>query len=207
MILSQLVLNDRHRAVYHDLGNIHAMHQRIMQSFPDEAREKARADWKVLFRVEEDGRMILVQSDLEPDWSRLPDGYLESVESKPIARLLEELKSGQILRFRIKANPTKRDNASRKRVGLRRPADQEAWLRRQAGRGGFEVLEVRIGNAAGVTGRQKEKPDPIRLETALFEGLLRIVEPETFRDTLRKGIGRGRAYGCGLLSVAPSGLS
>ena len=203
MILSRLILNERHRAVYHDLGNVHAMHQRIMQGFPDESRAQARAEWNVLFRVEPDARMILVQSDLQPDWSRLPEGYLEAVESKAIAPLLNALNADQILRFRLKANPTKRDKSSGKRIGLRRPEDQESWLRRQGERSGFEVLELRIGSTGGVTGRPKDKPSPIQLETALFEGLLRIVRPAVFHEALRKGIGRGRAYGCGLLSVAP----
>lgn len=203
MILSRLILNERHRAVYHDLGNVHAMHQRIMQGFPDESRERARADWNILYRIEPDARMILVQSDLAPDWSRLPEGYLEAADSKQIAPLMGALGTQQVLTFRLKANPTKREKSSGKRIGLRSPADQESWLRRQGERSGFELLEVRIAKSGGVTGRPKDKPNPIQLETALFEGLLRVVDPEAFRETLRKGIGRGRAYGCGLLSIAP----
>jgi CRISPR system Cascade subunit CasE len=204
MILSRLVLNERHRAVYHDLGNVHAMHQRIMQGFPDESHDQARSEWNVLFRVEPEARIILVQSDLLPDWSRLPEGYLEVAETKAIASLLSGLTLGQVLRFRLKANPTKRDKSTGKRIGLRRPEEQESWLHRQSTRGGFEVLELRVGSTGGVTGRQKDKPSSIQIETALFEGLLRIMEPEALREMLRKGIGRGRAYGCGLLSVAPS---
>lgn len=207
MILSRLILNERHRAVYYDLGNIHAMHQRIMQGFPDESRAKARADWNVLYRVEPDARTILVQSDCQPDWTRLPDGYLTAAETKSIDPMLNGLSAGQILRFRLKANPTKREKSSGKRIGLRRPAEQESWLQRQGERYGFEVLDVRVGSTGGVTGRKKDTPSQIQLETVLFEGVLRIAAPEAFREALRKGIGRGRAYGCGLLSIAPGTTS
>ena len=44
MYLTKLELNNRDRAVLNDLGNAHKLHQRIMQAFPDEERENARAD-------------------------------------------------------------------------------------------------------------------------------------------------------------------
>ncbi len=137
MYLSKLVLNERDRTVLRDLGNAHALHQRIMQAFPDEQRENPRADWNVLFRQEPDSSIVLVQSGIEPAWTHLPLGYLSdqsdrSVEIKPFEPETSYLQPGEVFQFRLKANPSKRDNQTRKLIGLFKQADQIAWLERQA---------------------------------------------------------------------------
>src|SRR5262249_23416652 len=37
-----------------------------------------------------------------------------------------------------------------------------------------------------------------------FEGVLVVTDPETFRATVASGLGSGKAFGFGLLSVAPA---
>ncbi|GAA1008177.1 CRISPR-associated protein Cse3 [Streptomyces sp. F-3] len=44
---------------------------------------------------------------------------------------------------------------------------------------------------------------PVTLVTVTFEGRLEVTDPEALRRTLTQGIGRARAYGCGLLTLAP----
>lgn len=44
----------------------------------------------------------------------------------------------------------------------------------------------------------------IRIFSILYDGFLRVTEPEAFRITLQAGIGHGKALGLGLLSVAPA---
>jgi CRISPR system Cascade subunit CasE len=41
----------------------------------------------------------------------------------------------------------------------------------------------------------------VTLRTATFEGILTISDLERFRRTLLSGIGRAKAYGCGLLTI------
>jgi CRISPR system Cascade subunit CasE len=38
----------------------------------------------------------------------------------------------------------------------------------------------------------------------LFDGRLQVTDAEVFRRTLTQGIGSGKAFGFGLLSVAPA---
>ena len=40
------------------------------------------------------------------------------------------------------------------------------------------------------------------LVLATFEGVLEVTEPEALRRVLTHGIGRGKAYGCGLMTLA-----
>ena len=149
MYLSKLVLNDRSSSVRHDLSNAHALHQRIMQAFPDQQPGNPRAGWNVLFRQEPDSDVVLVQSGIEPNWTQLPPGYLSDraeipVHTKLFDPQISQLEPGRILQFRLKANPSKRDNETRKTIGLFRPADQLAWLARQAERHGFSVHGTNI---------------------------------------------------------------
>ncbi|CAL9374692.1 CRISPR-associated endoribonuclease Cse3 [Streptomyces sp. enrichment culture] len=43
----------------------------------------------------------------------------------------------------------------------------------------------------------------VTLTTATFEGRLRVTDPALFTDRLLNGIGPAKAYGCGLLTLAP----
>ncbi|MCI5956432.1 MAG: type I-E CRISPR-associated protein Cas6/Cse3/CasE [Clostridiales bacterium] len=41
----------------------------------------------------------------------------------------------------------------------------------------------------------------VSLQAATFEGLLTVTDAERFRRTLTEGVGRGKAYGLGLLTI------
>lgn len=202
MYLSQLVLNTRQTWVLRELGNAHQFHQRIMQAFPDEAdRDAPRQDWQILFRQEPDQDVVLVQSTVEPDWSKLPEGYLLRHQVKSLSLGAEQFPAGQVFQFRLRANPSKRDPKTKKTIGLYHRPDQLAWLERQGDRCGFQLHSADVIPSPNVFGR-KAKAAPIRITTALFHGVLVVTAPEAFLASLQQGIGRGKSYGCGLLSVA-----
>ncbi|MFE6955512.1 type I-E CRISPR-associated protein Cas6/Cse3/CasE [Streptomyces sp. NPDC057696] len=53
--------------------------------------------------------------------------------------------------------------------------------------------------ATAPTGR---KP-PVSLVTVTFDGRLEVTDPDLLRRTLTEGLGKAKAYGCGLLTLAP----
>jgi CRISPR system Cascade subunit CasE len=59
---------------------------------------------------------------------------------------------------------------------------------------------------ARVTGGQRTARSRPRLVfgSALFEGLIEVTDVDLFRQALVQGIGSGKAYGFGLLSIAPA---
>jgi CRISPR system Cascade subunit CasE len=202
MYLSQLVVNSHKQDVYRDLADAHKLHQRIMQGFPDEQHQQPRAEWNILYRQEGDSSVLLVQSDITPDWSRLPSGYLANHNTKSLALMLNQLEVGKQLQFRLKANPSKRDHLTRKIIGLTKRSEQIEWLERQSARSGFKVLSVDVMPTPDIYGRKSKAPQPIKIFSVLFQGALQITDVELFTQALRQGIGRGRSYGCGLLSIA-----
>jgi len=237
MYLSRLVLNPRSRAVRNDLSDCHNLHRTILSAFPQAQKDQggARAGFGVLFRADADPRSgritLLAQSNAEPDWSRLPEDYLlddfDELDNPAVKRVDEKyaaLGDGARLRFRLRANPTKRlpllieNRAGRdrgKRVEIFGEEGQLDWLRRKGERHGFRLLAARVNpsvlNARAspeskITGWRDRSQPPMKFGSVLFEGELEITGAEKFRQTLADGIGSGKAYGFGLLSVAPIGF-
>lgn len=204
MYLSKLVLNERDRKVRSDLGNAHNLHRSIMQAFPDENRENSRAEWNILFRQEPDSEVILVQSDAdaEPDWTQLPQGYLAKHVTKTFDLQASQLKPGQIFQFRLKANPSKRDKESGKLIGMFHRPDQEDWLTRKGKQSGFAIETVDAIPTPNLYGTKAKGTSPIKIFTVLYQGTLQVSDPTLFVEAIRQGVGRGRSYGCGLLSIA-----
>lgn len=107
-----------------------------------------------------------------------------------------------------------------KRVEIKGFDNQLAWLRRKAEAGGFRLDTVNVGDwdelpegapafatpERKVQGRRntRSKPDKLTFASVLFEGELVITDAERFRRVLADGIGSAKAYGFGLLSVAPA---
>ncbi|MEU2941778.1 type I-E CRISPR-associated protein Cas6/Cse3/CasE [Nocardiopsis alba] len=142
---------------------------------------------------------------------------------------LSRLEAGQTWGFRLTANPVhsirRKDGEETKRTAHVTPRHQAGWLlKQQAGRG-FEVLrregtEPALPEIDGydllVHGRDDsgfDKPDPrphrkgarmrVPVVTATFDGRLTVTDPEALRRALCAGIGRAKAYGCGLMTLAP----
>ncbi len=203
MYLSKLTLNPRSKWVRQDLRDPYQMHRTVMRGFPGAVDG---GPGRVLFRVDlprEAGLpIVLIQSEKEPDWTTLEQGYLaRPAECKPF---LPHLAAGQELRFRLRANPTVKRDGKRKAVNGQ---DQRlAWLRRKAEAGGFElgwVVDVDEGLLRGRTGNAPDDHQ-LQLASVRFEGVLRVAEPERMIAALRAGIGSGKGLGFGLLSIAPA---
>jgi CRISPR system Cascade subunit CasE len=239
LYLSRLLLNRPSRLVVRDLGSCQELHRTILAAFPSglAGENGARYGAGVLFRIDDapDGQpRLLVQSRLEPDWSRLPLGYLagsgqkiENPACKRIDEYYDRLRTGQELAFRLRANPTKKvdtkstgDGARRngRRVLLTSDTARQEWLQRKATQHGFTLLgvshagdsaDVRMGQRPDVTGFLRNggasKSRKLTFGTVLFDGRLRIADVPLFRAALEHGVGSGKAYGFGLLSVAQIG--
>lgn len=210
MYLSQLILDLRSRSVLIDLADPYQLHRTLMSAFPI----TLPTDERVLYRIEQQRKIpylsILVQSSTQPDWNNLNQkGYLLIPATVKFFNVLPV--SGQIFRFRLLANPTKRvkgnGSVDGPRVGLMREEDQIAWLERKAGLNGFRVLEVQTIKTVqpDAVKHEKSKIHRIHCEAVRFDGLLQVIEPGLFSAGLARGIGSGKGFGFGLLSLAPAG--
>jgi len=157
MFLSKLVLNSRNRQARRDLASPYELHRTVWSAFPD--TEPGR----IIFRVDADRTsahpVVLVQSDLRPQWGRVKQGGSDYFVAPPEPPKEFELPftRGQRLRFRLRANPTKkvgslskvdrlagaqaRDGHTKngRRVALLREEEQVAWLLHKGEEGGFRI--------------------------------------------------------------------
>lgn len=220
MYLSLLRLNPASAAVQRDLRDVADLHRTIMRAFPSviDPEVEARAYYGILHRLEFEragGRILLyVQSRVEPDWGQLADGYLhpeEGARVKAVGHLYAELKAGRVLRFRLRANPTRKvdtksapDGAKRNgnRVPVRGIEGQVTWLAHKAEEHGFGLLQVHLA-ATGAGEWVKSHSTGRTFQGVVYEGRLVVQDPLSFGEALARGIGPGKAFGFGLLSVGP----
>lgn len=203
MYLSRLILNPRSAAVQRDMNYLNDLHKTVMSAFPDNLDKAAE---RVLFRIERHSPAhlaLLVQSQNEPDWSSLAPNYLLDHPDNPATKAVNlQLYSGQRLAFRLVANPTKHLSAgtgnSGKRIGLYKVPEQIEWLQRKADDNGFVVERVFPTQQQSNDDRRRD----LKFFSVQFDGILQVTAPATFLTAIQSGIGSGKAFGFGLLSVA-----
>ncbi len=256
MFLSRLYLNTKNRKVLRDVSNVVEMHRTVMSMFPQKIEKdaSARDSFDVLHRVEWDKQagsfVVYVKSKLEPDFSKLPANYTaatvdceQPTATRDLEGFLASLGNGSVLRFRLKANATRRlsktkekDSLAGKRVAVRGDKPLMEWLARKGTQHGFELISASIGkdvldvisrptgveqgraiaraaarvladddgeSTTATSAPLPEKKRTITAEGVVFDGRLRITDRGRFLEALRAGIGTGKSYGFGLLSVAP----
>lgn len=145
-------------------------------------------------------RRVLLLSDRRPK-SQVSGGYGE-VSSKPIP---DRFLNHGTYRFKVVVNPTRRDSASRKLVSVRgRKAIADWFAERARPSWGFAISRehLQVGRVEVLEFKSK-KEHPITLAQAHIEGVLQVEHPEKFSRSFRQGIGRARAFGCGLLQIVP----
>ncbi|HEX6937941.1 MAG TPA: type I-E CRISPR-associated protein Cas6/Cse3/CasE [Longimicrobiales bacterium] len=206
LYLSRLLLSPANAQVRAELRSPYEMHRTLSKAFPFEHGTGGGdvVAERVLFRVDPPTRSgaipVLVQSRNRPDWSALTasDGY--HAEPPAVKEFEPSFAAGQRFAFRLRANPTVKRNG--KRFGLYGEREQAEWLHRKGAQGGFvperfgAVIEDRML-------RMERKDDRMEFLAVRFDGVLRVLEPEALLATLATGIGSAKAFGFGLLSLAP----
>jgi len=175
---------------------------------------------------------IIVQSAREPDWDYAFHNAKYFLAAPPQVKTFDpHFAAGQHFCFRLLANPVRK--VSKKSVGangkpleekwrgkdvpvpaselnrwLERRTDAE-WTQPKNSEGkknppGFRIVEITDAQPGYVyvddNGKLKEAR---RRRSALYNGILEVTNPDHFRKTLESGIGPAKAFGFGLLSVAP----
>jgi CRISPR system Cascade subunit CasE len=222
MHLSRLILNPRSRQVQHELADPYELHRTVCRAFPG-ANFKDNESTGILFRVDLHPRTriptLLVQSRQEPDWAFLSinrKDYLLGENDLPLEvknpdtkEINLQLRAGQVLAFRLRANPTiKKDREGKmqgRRVGLIREEDQQKWLERKLESAGAALVSVNIINEQFTRGKlfiEREKEKRMNFLSVQFDGVLQVKDQEKLINTIFTGFGSAKGLGFGLLSLA-----
>ncbi len=216
MYLSRIELNYRRRATIDAVSSLHKLHAAIESSFPLNANKESRNLW----RIDKLGSalFLLVLSNGKPDFTHIVEqyGWPESEqkwETKDYAQLMERIEAGKRWRFRLRANPVHSvkhienmetgESAKRGKVYAHVTVkQQEQWLLERAAKNGFILPEGAFAVVQQEVCRFMRQRKPVTLGIATFEGVLEVNDTQLFLRALTGGIGRAKAYGCGLLTVA-----
>lgn len=198
------------------LASPQKLHAAVESSFPFSADKKFRNLW----RIDRLGSVLylLVLSDGKPDFTHIVEQFgwpsaEQRWETKNYAPLLERIEVGQKWQFRLRANPVHsikqasvlQDMKPSKRGKVYAHVtvqQQEQWLLERAAKHGFRLGENSFCIVQREVRKFKRQGNPVTLGIATFEGILEVEDVALFLRTLTCGIGRAKAYGCGLLTIA-----
>jgi CRISPR system Cascade subunit CasE len=152
---------------------------------------------------------------------------------RPYQPLLDAVVRGREFAFRLRANPVSATRhpqspspAQTERLARARPRGERvphrtvehqlAWLTDRAQGWGFRlpvtadgVPDVRLTARDRVVFTKRDEREAgtqarrVTLQTATYEGRLQVHDPAAARLSLLLGVGPARAYGCGLITLAP----
>lgn len=195
-----------------------------------------RTLWR-LERSDRHRATLYVLSHSRPSWEHLVEqgGWPGSDEPQFQVRayepLLDQLVPGREFAFRLRANPVRStkspespslaqrerlatsDRPRGVRVAHRTAAHQLEWLLGRVEHWGFEVPTTEAGEndvlvvARDVNRFMKGSQHHVTLQTATYEGRLRVRDIARARLSLTAGVGPARAYGCGLITLSPLPMS
>ena len=215
MFLSRCEINPRRRGARPLLASPHALHAAVRFAFPSTTTDGAG---RVLWRLDssEQRHVLYTVSPAAPDFTHLVEqaGWPSTTgwETRDYAPLLNRLRPGQAWRFRLTANPTRsgrrRPEEKTQRFGHVTVAQQTEWRVTRSAAWGFAIpgadqnVPVSLLQQRAVRTFRRDG-GRVTVATATFEGALEVVDPELLRRALLNGMGHAKAYGCGLMTLAP----
>lgn len=191
-------------------AQISAVHRLIWAAFADDTERKRDFLW----RQDEKRRWFVLSSRAPED----PHSLFE-IESKVFAPALEK---GDRMSFVLRANAaiTRKDDGGKskrcdvvmdrlhsitkqERAAKRASFAVEAgrdWLAAQGAKAGFSLDRVDV-----ISYRTENIPrlhqQPIKIGMLDLQGDLTVEEPESFLNTLARGFGKAKGFGCGLMLI------
>jgi len=220
MYLTRFQINPARRNARKLLSSPQAMHAAVRAAFQDAAdyeRPGARTLWRidtqatatVYLYIVSPGRPDLTHLIEQAGWPTAAEGWV----TRDYQGLLDSLRAGQRWAFRLTANPTHSgrktsDAKETQRFGYLREHEQVGWLTARAARHGFALASQQDGSP-NVRLHQRRTQSfrrgmgTVTITTATYDGVLEVTDAEAFRRALTTGIGHAKAYGCGLLTLAP----
>ena len=195
MYLSRVELDPTRRSTMAALSAPQKLHGAVESAFAGERRRR-------LWRLDRLGERLYL--------------LLLSEDAPELSGVVEQFGTGAAAETRsydpLTANPTKsckdpQNPAARGTVAAHCTTQyQKQWLLERAAKHGFALREEEFT----VTRVQwqhfaKHGTRPVTLLAVTYEGILQVTDAEQFRALLCQGMGRGKAYGLGLMTVMRGG--
>ena len=176
----------------------YSLHRIVYDLFDDVRGENKQRGSGILFvdkGVRRGVSQVVILSNRPPrpprrgelETRELSEGYLQAPE----------------YRFEIVANPVRRDRCSGRLVPVLGREAVMAWFCGRASNWGFEVHVPSLQVTEIQVDRFPKDNATVTLERATLVGKLTVTDRNAFIHAVCDGVGRARAFGCGLLQVMP----
>lgn len=210
MHLTKMEINTARRGARRLIGSPQAMHAAVLAGLGPEVVGRP------LWRLDIYGREVAlyILSERPPDLTHLVEqaGWptARTWQTRDYTGVLDGLSEGQVYGFRLTANPTHavklQEGGRSKRLGHVTVAQQARWLHDREIRLGIELgapdqPSFQVVHRAVKEFRRENRT--VTISTATYEGVLRVADAYALRNAIVGGVGPAKAYGCGLLTLAP----
>ena len=212
MYISRVELDTSRNATRLALGNLQTLHAAVEACFSAESTE--RKLWRIdLLRK---NLYLLIVSQSLPDFGSISKQFCvsgSSCETKDYSPLLNSIETGKRFAFRFRGNPvscvsrdTLRDERGKVMPHIT-AAQKCEWFSKKAVASGFSLgasdfwLAETGRNRFYREDRDAKRKNRIEVSYAVFEGELTVTDADLFVNALTQGIGKAKAYGCGMLTV------
>jgi len=208
-VIARIRLNPHSRDVQRDLRDATQMHRTLMRMVPDNLGDAPRQQAGLLYRLDEtDTSTTLLVQATHLDPTRLPTGYGQA-DVKSLTPMFTALRKGLGVRYRIILNPAKRERLPLREKGKRgrivplSGTDADHWWLRRATEAGLDLHTLTSTTMEPARPRTREA---LRMRHSLlrYDGTAAVTDPHALQGAIIHGIGRGKPYGAGLLSLAPA---
>lgn len=190
MYITQIELDTRNHQIFKKLRSLDDYHAYIESAFPAEQLLGMRK--RHLWRL--DGQTILLTSEDEPDKEAL--GKYGKVAIKDYSKFVENISSTRPYQFKLVANPLQMDIKDR-RIPCHGNSQRLEWLKKQGARYGFTIIQAQVVGYK----ENKIRKHHFTVKSVTFEGILQVTDIKKINQALRQGIGREKAYGCGMMTI------
>jgi len=200
MILSQLVIS-REEMLKEKIWGDYSIHRIVYSLFEDQrdVLEKHNGNKGSGFVYVDknngkEGHKVIILSNRLP--KKLNYGELSLKEIGPDFLMHEDYF------FEILINPSYRDHKTKKIVPIYKEDEAKKWFEDKAqANWGFTVVHSDI--KSNVLKRFKKANHQVTIHGSYISGKLSVTDQEKFINSFKNGLGRGKAFGFGLLQLVP----
>ncbi|MFD8480497.1 type I-E CRISPR-associated protein Cas6/Cse3/CasE [Kitasatospora sp. NPDC059673] len=234
MYLTRFRFNTARQGARRLLSSPQNMHAAVMSAFPEllPTAPGTRVLWRTDHNATAEVQLYVV-SPSRPDLTHLVEqaGWPAAAatgtagwQTYAYTPFLERLDKGTCWNFRLTANPVHhartKDGAPTKRTAHVTARHQMQWLLQRQEAGGFRIAakpeerrhtehgdehQLAVHGQRNVTFSKRGAGGRVTLTAVTFDGRLEVTDPDALRRVLTGGLGKAKAYGCGLMTLAPIG--
>lgn len=198
MFLTKIVLNPARKGTHQLVSNPRSLHAAIQKAFPDNGD-------RILWWLDTSARdpQVFILSPTTPSVEHIIEQAGRANDStglvtKDYSPVLQSVSEGAVYRMQVDANITK--SVQGKRVPLFREEDIEQWFNRQGENHGFKLVST-LSVIPKIPVIVRKDGYKVTLEHHLLDCKINVTDGEKFKQLIKSGLGRGKAYGLGMITL------